>query len=738
MSHKRIRIPRENAEDIMRALGQNSNSIEFVDLTKEDIEAKRNYYGQTLKRCEQIGSLITDIELICKDFHQELIQYETYKEFESDLDKDMKAKNVRNGSNYFDHIEAEVMETEKKIKEAVETHGKIRESLTNLIEKKHVLKKVGELVATNQQFKQNFDTMQSDADGIAQGQGLNFLAGTMNAIDTIKMKRMIHRVSRGRAIASLYDLEIDKEEYLFTTTIKNRGYSFAEEKKNEEEIKEDELSNLIKINPIIDEVRTSDRKIFNIIFQGTSENTLLAKILKVCELFQSSRYAIPKSKEIQNEIDKITQDINEKKELLVKTEISIRDILTDKVSSSVDLYSKFSKYSLYKLFFIQERLVYSTLNKCLIRDSFIDGEVWIPVSKIEQIEKILKNLYQDDESKLTATLSDINAEDLLEDENPPTYIETNEFTFAFQMIVSTYGTPRYREVNPAYFTIITFPFMFGIMFGDIAHGLILFVFSSYLCLFNNKIFNSQSPMKGILPARYLLLLMGLFAFFCGLMYNDFLAVALDIGSCYEIEEKGGIRSISGKKDNCTHVFGLDGKWYLAENELAFINSLKMKLSVIFGVAHMVLGIFLSGLNYIFTGNVLDLIFVFIPQLGLMLILFGYMDALIYIKWAKKWNEQSIPTAPDIKSLLMDIFLGITKKIEVPLWGTSAQMKRFHIGVLITAVACILIMLIPKAIIDNSTSNKKYNAYALKYGAMQLQIQNDEKENASYERTSKIQ
>ena len=43
-------------------------------------------------------------------------------------------------------------------------------------------------------------------------------------------------------------------------------------------------------------------------------------------------------------------------------------------------------------------------------------------------------------------------------------------------IVNTYGVPRYREINPGYFTVITFPFLFGMMFGDIAHGILLFIF----------------------------------------------------------------------------------------------------------------------------------------------------------------------------------------------------------------------------------------------------------------------
>ncbi len=70
----------------------------------------------------------------------------------------------------------------------------------------------------------------------------------------------------------------------------------------------------------------------------------------------------------------------------------------------------------------------------------------------------------------------------LKTDKPPTLFNINEFNWVFQEIVDTYGVPRYQEANPALFTIVTFPFLFGVMFGDIGHGGVLFIFASILCL----------------------------------------------------------------------------------------------------------------------------------------------------------------------------------------------------------------------------------------------------------------
>jgi V-type H+-transporting ATPase subunit a len=92
--------------------------------------------------------------------------------------------------------------------------------------------------------------------------------------------------------------------------------------------------------------------------------------------------------------------------------------------------------------------------------------------------------------------------------------------------VDTYGLPRYQEANPMLFTIITFPVLFGIMYGDIGHGFLVFGFGLYLC--RNADALKFSVIGPLVPHRYLFTMMGFFALYAGFLYNDIFSLGLNI------------------------------------------------------------------------------------------------------------------------------------------------------------------------------------------------------------------
>ena len=145
--------------------------------------------------------------------------------------------------------------------------------------------------------------------------------------------------------------------------------------------------------------------------------------------------------------------------------------------------------------------------------------------------------------------------------------------------------------------------------------------------------------------------MGFFAVFCGLLYNDFMSLPLYLWkSCYQ--EKNGMM----KDPDCVYPFGIDPTWYGATKEINFINSLKMKVSVILGVAHMLLGQMNKGLNAVYFGNRLDFVHEFIPQTLFFVLLFGYMDLLIVVKWLTNYTGHT-DQAPSIITTMVGMFLG---------------------------------------------------------------------------------
>jgi vacuolar-type H+-ATPase subunit I/STV1 len=113
--------------------------------------------------------------------------------------------------------------------------------------------------------------------------------------------------------------------------------------------------------------------------------------------------------------------------------------------------------------------------------------------------------------------------------------------------MQAYGVARYREINPTTFTLITFPFLFAVMFGDVGHALMMVAFAALLLWCEKSMLKQKLDdiTEMIFGGRYIILLMGIFSIFTGFMYNEFFSMPMSLigGTHYKcndtsIEESG--------------------------------------------------------------------------------------------------------------------------------------------------------------------------------------------------------
>jgi len=225
----------------------------------------------------------------------------------------------------------------------------------------------------------------------------------------------------------------------------------------------------------------------------------------------------------------MAQSVTNQRSVLDRTRHELRKQLMefDNIKGDVDSSSGQNEGSstifIYKMFLSQEKALYQTLNMMRAQNDRLFGYFWAPVEYEHDIRTGLANQTA---TKITG----------IEDNNmimPPTYNKQTDLTFVFQQIVDTYGVPTYKEVNPTPVYIVTFPFMFGLMFGDMGHGSVLCLFGLFLVLMGNRL--ERTALEAFIPMRYFLFMLGLAATYCGFLYNEFFSMPTQIfDSCYEL------------------------------------------------------------------------------------------------------------------------------------------------------------------------------------------------------------
>lgn len=97
------------------------------------------------------------------------------------------------------------------------------------------------------------------------------------------------------------------------------------------------------------------------------------------------------------------------------------------------------------------------------------------------------------------------------------------------------------------------------------HGLIWFLIGAYLVLFRESIEKDKGSLfRPLVVARYLIVLMGFFAFYNGIIYNDFTSISFNFfHSCYSpnyaLNFSNELEYLWEGK-GCVYAFGLDPIW----------------------------------------------------------------------------------------------------------------------------------------------------------------------------------
>ena len=75
---------------------------------------------------------------------------------------------------------------------------------------------------------------------------------------------------------------------------------------------------------------------------------------------------------------------------------------------------------------------------------------------------------------------------------------------------------------------------------------------------------------------------------------------------------------------------------------------------------MALGVCLKAFNAIYFKRNLEFLFEFIPQIVLLMVLFGFMDMLIIVKWQTDFDALVGSSPPSIISSMISMFLNFGK------------------------------------------------------------------------------
>jgi len=638
MSRCQLYLPPEAAYNCVAELGE-LGLAQFVDLNPDVSAFQRQFVGE-VKRCEEMERKLRYVET------------EIVKE-KITITDECEANIPAPAPREMFELEASLTTIETNLREVNTNYVALRKNHLELSELKNMLKKTEVFLSENQLNLQELDENTRLLDDPAEREKdvedqayssmkFNITGGVIDRARLLAFERMLWRVSKGNVFLKIADIDEQMED------------------------------------PCTGDVLY--KAVFIIFFQGEA---LRSRVKKICEGFHASVYPCPDSgverREMMCGVDTRLSDLST---VLTQTTEHRHRLLVAAASSLRSSYVKVRKM----------KAVYHVLNMFSQRDGgrVLIGEAWLPTADIHDIRAAVNTGAQTAGATIPPTIEKVPTT-----EQHPTFNRTNKYTSGFQSLVDAYGVNTYREVNPSVYTIATFPFLFAVMFGDAGHGAIMLTASLWMIIKEK----SLEPKRNIseifnifFGGRYIVFLMSIFSIYTGLIYNDIFSKSFNIfGSHWSTNltlsasstdplAMGSTVMLDPKNPNMyasdPYPFGVDPVWQSATNKIGFLNTYKMKISLIFGVIHMTFGVLLSLWNKLSKKQYHQVLLEFIPQLVFLIGIFGYLVTMIFIKWvmygANKEDPFSEHCAPNL--LITFINMMLMKKADVDL-----KMDKCHVN-----------------------------------------------------------
>jgi len=611
MKYISLIVNEDAAHDCLADLGR-MGVIQFTDLNPDLTPFQRRYVS-FVRRCDELERRLRFFSAECDKFELEVEPAGTIDNF---LEQATTPGTKESGAQLLESMEVELEGYETQLRELNSYSEKLTTEYNEKVELQEVLEKARKFfmkdaprLAVANLGAASGDDGNSHSDnllGAGAGRDLDMrfssITGVVSMEEKGRFERMIFRATRGNCYVRFASIEQP-------ITDPNSGLLV-------------------------------EKCVFIVFYKSLSIET---KLKKICDAFGAHRYTLPDMDDapaVDRMLTENAQELVDSRTVLLKnqdTRFRLCQMLATKTEKWIWVV-------------LREKSIYHSLNQFKADvTGMLRGEGWVIAESLDAVRAAVNSAHSSMDTSMPSMVDHVPQPW----PTPPTHFTTNKFTYGYQEFVNTYGIPRYQEANPALFTAATFPFLFGVMYGDIGHG--LFLFSGGLYLLWNEKANDEARLgemtAGLHAGRYMIIMMGFFAIYAGLIYNDCFSLGLNLfGSRWSFEGQAegnvasgavGVQSAPFGSDNSVYPFGLDPMWHVSANELLFFNSFKMKLSVIFGIIQMFAGTCLKGLNAIYFGERLDFFFEFLPMVAFASSLFVYMIVLIFMKWTINWNSRML-------------------------------------------------------------------------------------------------